>query len=324
MDSKQAQLVHLREAGKKAFKNKSYVKAIKIYSEALKLDNESPVWYSNRAMVYTRLEKWDKSLTDCRKGLLLHPEGKIMVKLLWRKGVSLINLSQFEEAEQCLLQAKAIDPKNSAVAKSLEDLEVSKNDVISIPIQEVDHLPADLLKFEKISTVPSQKNVPENSYEQELDKIEGVTVPSIKKATTIGIKPTEPQHANESDLFTDTTKFPLHPSVYFLSTLKARLTSENEHTYYLYILHLEPEIYRTLYKNAGVDSNFLQLYVDAAIWYFESSNDGSYSKRIADTVKIFTGLPRFMLTSMYIPSGKSKKLLDDIQSKTGLDLHSSW
>ena len=317
-------LAALRESGKNAFKNKSYDEAVKIYSEALKLDKDSPIWYSNRAMAYTKLEKWSQSLTDCNRGLSLHPEGKIMVKLLWRKGVSLINLSQFEEAKQSLMQAKLMDPDNSAIMKSLRTLQARENDLIKIEIQEVDHLPGDLLKFEKNTSSSSGKIPSDDSLEEELCKIDGVTVPSVKRIKPIESRPSSSERKKKNDPFTDTAMYPPQPSVYFLSTLKTKFTDENKHTYYLYILHLDSSIYGSIYKIAGVDSGFLQLYVDAALWYFKTSNDGLYNKKIADTIRTFTSLPRFMLSSMYLSSDKSRQLLDEIQSKAGSDLHSLW
>ncbi|ODV58491.1 Tah1p ASCRUDRAFT_39122, partial [Ascoidea rubescens DSM 1968] len=60
----------LKKEGNKAFSNKEYKKAAKLYRDAIRTNPQNPVLYSNRAMCFIKLEDWKRVISDCEKGLL--------------------------------------------------------------------------------------------------------------------------------------------------------------------------------------------------------------------------------------------------------------
>lgn len=311
-------LENLRNAGKMAFKEHDFEKALDVYTKAIKVDQNDPVLYSNRAMSYIKLKRWNQGLQDCNYGLTLNSEKKIGVKLLWRQALCLLSLERYEEAQSSLVKALGLDPTNTVVLRYLEDVQAKisdqEKDIQVIPIKEVDHLPEG---FTKPNTTQSGETI--QDFDKELSAIEGVTVPKIESKP----KPSLKESPKPESISLDPVAYPAHPTAYFLSTLSRKITDSNRTDYYTYILQLDPKVYQPIFKSAGVDSDFLKLYVDASLWSLKLDSP-KYVGNIVDSITLFTKLPRFSLSSMFISSTATKQLLDLLKNASGVDLHTLW
>lgn len=56
-------MIRVENAGKR--ESYFYPEAIQLYSEAIELDSQNAIYYSNRAFVYIQSEKYDQALKDC-------------------------------------------------------------------------------------------------------------------------------------------------------------------------------------------------------------------------------------------------------------------
>ena len=84
----------LKEDGNDFFKNKNFEKAIKFYTEALKL-SQDPVYYSNRSACYVGLEDYEKVVEDTTSALKLKPD---YTKCLLRRSNAYEQLGNYEES----------------------------------------------------------------------------------------------------------------------------------------------------------------------------------------------------------------------------------
>ncbi|VEU22110.1 DEKNAAC103132 [Brettanomyces naardenensis] len=315
-------LDELKQLGREAFSANQYLKAVDIYTDAIHRYGGSPVLYSNRAMSQIKLQNWPRALSDCNSGLAItNDDVKIHVKLLWRKAVCLSKLRRLDEAERALLEAKNLEPNNVTVNKELDVVRQKiheSNGMVELEIKDVDRLPAEFSKLDP--TVANEVDPDAMDLDEELSKIDGVSLPKAKKPTTFSATIPSPAPSSSSS---SSSKFPSHPSVYFLSTLSKKVTPADQVDYYTYVLGLDSSIYESVYKSTGVNADFLVFYVDAALNDLESPNP-RFSAKIARDIDLFTRLPRFVLTSMYVSSAKSNKLLQLIQQSSGVDLHNAW
>lgn len=74
-----------KDKGNQYFKEKNYEKAIENYTYATEIDPKNHVYYTNRALCYASMQRWDKSLRDAEKSISLN---KDWTKGWYRKGRS--------------------------------------------------------------------------------------------------------------------------------------------------------------------------------------------------------------------------------------------
>jgi len=95
-----------RERGNELFKEGKYSDAVKVYTEAIKRNPESPKIYSNRAGAYTKLAAFDLAVRDCDKCIKLDPK---FIKGFIRKGYALKGMMQLDNAMDAFQKATEID-----------------------------------------------------------------------------------------------------------------------------------------------------------------------------------------------------------------------
>ncbi|ORZ08354.1 hypothetical protein BCR42DRAFT_424956 [Absidia repens] len=84
-----------KSLGNKLFAEHRYEDAIKEYSTAIIKDSTERIYYTNRALCYSKLEKYDQAINDTRKAIDLD---NTTVKAYYLLGQALIEKKQYTEA----------------------------------------------------------------------------------------------------------------------------------------------------------------------------------------------------------------------------------
>lgn len=79
-----------------------YDEAIIYYTKAISKNSDVPIFYSNRALCYLKLQQWQQAIHDCRKALEIEPDS---IKAHFFLGQALAKLNNYEEALKHLQRA---------------------------------------------------------------------------------------------------------------------------------------------------------------------------------------------------------------------------
>lgn len=132
----------LKEKGNNAFKYGNLSEAVSYYTASLEKDSQQIATYSNRAMVYLELSRYTEALADCENGMKCinfrsvdkfvqeqqknpsshEPVRKILVKIIYRKALSLKHLERYSEALGCLNEVEKIESDNSRIKQEIDEL----------------------------------------------------------------------------------------------------------------------------------------------------------------------------------------------------------
>ncbi|KAI9596127.1 stress-induced-phosphoprotein 1-like protein [Syncephalis fuscata] len=115
----------LKALGNKAFAAGDHAKAVEHFSEAIKLDANNHVLYSNRSAAYASLRDYDRALGDAEKTVELKPD---WAKGYGRKGAALLGLGRNAEAKDAYDAGLKLDPNNAQLQKGAADAEVAEKD----------------------------------------------------------------------------------------------------------------------------------------------------------------------------------------------------
>ncbi|KAJ5067860.1 tpr repeat containing protein [Anaeramoeba ignava] len=108
-----------KKKGNEFFNDGNFEKALEFYTEAIKMDPENPILFSNRAAAYTKLSLFDYGLRDCNKSIQIDPK---FVKSYTRKGTILNLKGEKEEAKGMFEFVLKLDPENGFAKNQLEKL----------------------------------------------------------------------------------------------------------------------------------------------------------------------------------------------------------
>lgn len=94
--------VELKDQGNRMFSTRKYDDAINCYTKAIIKNPTNATYFTNRALCYLKLKKWDLSCQDCRRALDMDQN---MVKGHFFLGQSLMELDLYDEAIKHLQRA---------------------------------------------------------------------------------------------------------------------------------------------------------------------------------------------------------------------------
>ncbi|KAJ1519420.1 hypothetical protein ONE63_004712 [Megalurothrips usitatus] len=114
-----AQANVLKEKGNAALQQGNYSEAVKFYTEAIALDPENHVLYSNRSAAYAKDDQFALALADAEKTVSLKPEWG---KGYSRKGSALAYLGRTDEAIEAYEEGLRVDPNNAQLAEGLREV----------------------------------------------------------------------------------------------------------------------------------------------------------------------------------------------------------
>lgn len=93
------------------------------YSKAIEADSTDPNFFSNRALCYYNLNRFEECLIDCERALRIYPN---FVKVMKKKSQACVNLLRFDEAIDAAKQVVSIE-KSTAANNELEEVESLKS-----------------------------------------------------------------------------------------------------------------------------------------------------------------------------------------------------
>jgi len=86
-----------------------YQKALKNFTEAIKLDPLYAIAYGNRGIVYSKLGEYKKAIEDYNKAIELYPK---YTKAYFNRGSTYIKLENYQQALKDYSQAIALNPED--------------------------------------------------------------------------------------------------------------------------------------------------------------------------------------------------------------------
>lgn len=303
----------LKLEANKAFAKQEYKKAAKIYRDALKI-HFNPVLLSNRAMCFIKLKDWDRAIRDCSRGIeIAMPDDAVIVKLWYRKGIAHVGRKDIpyhaRTAFQTTLQH---DPKNTAALQALDDLNSTMADIpvrirenanwVSVPMEVVEELPnyyQSWLKKEKFTEECSKE--PSERASREIEQMFAKT-----KAKSESKEPKNSPHTR-SPSDQERVSFTRRRTMHYLSTL-SNLSHDRKFSAYQYVLELPPLEYKEIFEAAGMDSDFLGFFMEAASLYGHN-NFEHWKSIILDHLETFSTLPRYRLGLLMCSKENINKLL---------------
>eukprot|EP01090_Pellita_catalonica_P020699 TRINITY_DN7512_c0_g1_i1.p1 TRINITY_DN7512_c0_g1~~TRINITY_DN7512_c0_g1_i1.p1 ORF type:complete len:418 (-),score=105.11 TRINITY_DN7512_c0_g1_i1:1203-2429(-) len=97
-----------KEQGNAAFVNASYLTALVHYSRAIMLHAQESVFYTNRALVYLKLDRFCETITDCTTSIQRNPS----IKAFHRRAAAWAALKEYERAASDYSKALHFEPNH--------------------------------------------------------------------------------------------------------------------------------------------------------------------------------------------------------------------
>jgi len=106
-----------KQKGNNAFKQNNFLTALEHYSKSIRLNCRDPVFYSNRALVYLKLNRLYESITDCTTSIELKPS----IKAYARRAAAWSSIGVYRLATEDYKEALKFEPKNTDCRLELQN-----------------------------------------------------------------------------------------------------------------------------------------------------------------------------------------------------------
>ncbi len=95
---------------------KDYIEAIRLYTEAIQLDQQNAVYYANRAAAFSQNHEHERAIDDAKKSVEVDPSYS---KGYSRLGLAYLSLGKYQEAIEAYETGLALDPTSQPMKQSL-------------------------------------------------------------------------------------------------------------------------------------------------------------------------------------------------------------
>lgn len=310
--------------GNEAFAKEEFLKAAKLYRDAIALDPTNPVLFSNRAQCFINVADWTRAYRDTEAGLLLNPTDKIKGKLLFRRGISTKELGHTDVALESFEQVIQLDPSNGSAQEELRLLmgsakskRAKSTNEVQIPLEIVSKLPPpfDSIVYSGIIAADADADADADANtDADVDVDVGIGR-SLESRVNLAIEElfgtrTIPDKSDST--MTDSLKFNDFPSMHFLKSL-ANVPPEKKLGAYKLVTDLDDTTLKDMFLVTGVDSEFFDFYVESAA--FALNNGDKSAAQIFSTLQLFQSLPRFSIVVSMCPLSQISGLLAVAEEK---------
>ncbi|XP_014468444.1 PREDICTED: stress-induced-phosphoprotein 1 [Dinoponera quadriceps] len=131
------QVTSLKVRGNAALQEGKFDEAVKCYTEAIALDSNNHVLYSNRSAAYAKAEKYKQALEDAEKTVGLKPDWG---KGYSRKGSALAYLGRYDESIAAYEKGLQLEPNNAQLGNGLSEVRAQRTAAASNPFNSPDVL----------------------------------------------------------------------------------------------------------------------------------------------------------------------------------------
>lgn len=114
----------LKDEGNEAFASGDNERAIQLYSQAIAVDPDNHVLYSNRSAAYMKVDSISKALRDAEKCVEIAPK---WVKGYNRLGAAQHGLKRFEHALETIQKGLELEPSNQSLWTLLRTVQEAAN-----------------------------------------------------------------------------------------------------------------------------------------------------------------------------------------------------
>nr|CCA17170.1 conserved hypothetical protein [Albugo laibachii Nc14] len=97
-----AQAEKLKKKGNECFQREKYHAAIEFYTKAMSFDEKQTIYYTNRALCYSKLQDWSACLSDCKQALV---HDAMNPKPAYLLGLCRIKMNRYKEAVESFSSA---------------------------------------------------------------------------------------------------------------------------------------------------------------------------------------------------------------------------
>lgn len=281
----------LKEDGNHAYAAGEYVRAAKLYRDALAADPNNAVLYLNRCQCFLKLKDYNRAYKDAVAGINLNGDrdDKLAAKLYFRKGMALKGLGDVAKARYCFNKVLTYDATNTDAKTQMAQLGAL------VEVEAVTQLPQEFALMVTNEPTKAKPVTPEpvvlKSAQAEIDALFPLSKSSSKKETQPPPKPS----------LTSTDSPQLNP-LQLLTQLR-RLSPEENLRAYHYVVTLTPTDL-DMFKS-GVDSNFLEFYLEAI------ANTDVDVNNVAQCLATLSKFPRYSLSMTMV----DPELRQAVQSK---------
>jgi stress-induced-phosphoprotein 1 len=123
MSDNKAKAEQLKNTGNTALKAGRLEEAITSYGDAIELDPDNHILYSNRSAAYVTARKYNDALKDAEKTIELKPDWP---KGYSRVGAALVGMKRYSDAEEMYRKGLKFEPGNEQLMKGLEEAQKMK------------------------------------------------------------------------------------------------------------------------------------------------------------------------------------------------------
>lgn len=119
LEKKRSRAVAIKNEGNVLVKQEKWADAISRYNQAIALDPNDPIFYSNRAFCQLKLDNLHSAISDCTKAIQLDEK---QVKAYHRRAQARVELKKYPEAQKDVEKVLSIEPKNREAKVLLNEI----------------------------------------------------------------------------------------------------------------------------------------------------------------------------------------------------------